>query len=1097
MKKLFLLLGLMFIPFVANAESTSESFTMSGLGSYSEPSHLGFEYRIGGELATCIDANLYNPSHVNSVETLNVKSGSFAKGLIAMANYAKTNNVDNMTQAHAFRIYTLKKNRKGASLSGSLNDGIINNMLNYNSDDAIGKMVKIGTCVYDGTCKDEESKYLPSSTGNVGSFKVTKLSNTYDGDNGYATAIVSIVNQSSGGNVVVSGCSSDGLSCNISKDSSGSNNYKIIVKGNVANKNSIKVDINIEGNTGNGLINEVKLYTCDESMGNCSSYFNGPFQRFIKLISSDFKQNGSASIYIDVPNTCANIDVSTLVQGSKEEDDYIKKCGPIVHLEQSCGKSSCDGDSSYKAFNHSYVRMRNMKYLMQDLDNEGANSNGGFIGTDSKYSEYLDSTVNNYCGTFTTESVDMYTPATAASVSGQFFVFDSYTSNDYNNVNGYFRQPFIVERVKSTFFFHYKQWLSDYTAAVWAEINAYDNWQDAVKDVKVKYDAMIEAKKVRDEAQSAVDNESCRFYREHRYKNGKVEWEDDGYDSETCNNNLKNAKEAYESALNAHKESYEVTEPQTQQAYKSAIAARLAKETERETCVDALKKYSNPGVSFNSVPQVDFTYKQNSKTEGNKEYTINMVNNTEAVKYWPNVTSNSGISSYLGLNYSGLNSQGKNPSSSANSLAGVANKPYSDAATRQNKGVVLKNEKGETDNYNWPDGKHDNCKPTANSPKPCVSYDFDNLSFNSMQLASDGTIPYSSSDTNIVIEGEEKISKIYYYRPPNNSFSLMNSGEYKTLNYTSNSAVTDINGLEIGYVYNIELTSYAGEYTTSFKMNNIGASYSTGKQKVQELIDAYIRNNNITNFESTCNYCNMEMAFNRICESCEDDGGDGDGEGFEYLPQFYYRSISLSDVTPNERKDGETNWSDNKGNAAKALIELGSGSASLDSSETSDYIALNTLKVNAKNSSDDAATYLADSSGTGKHDIYDDVSRDYLEYEVTLTTKDLQLIKKNSAKSYFKYSEMNMCAGIVPNSKDIDSQYCFKCNCDMKECESSFVSTFFSDTSGRSKWKYYVDGRYCIGTISTCIKGLDYVEDGKYPDPLFPKQFLERYKNWP
>ena len=90
-----------------------------------------------------------------------------------------------------------------------------------------------------------------------------------------------------------------------------------------------------------------------------------------------------------------------------------------------------------------------------------------------------------------------------------------------------------------------------------------------------------------------------------------------------------------------------------------------------------------------------------------------------------------------------------------------------------------------------------------------------------------------------------------------------------------------------------------------------------------------------------------------------------------------------------------------------------------------------------------------------------------------------------------------MCAGIVPNSKDLDSQYCFYCNSDMKECESSFVSTFFSDTSGRSKWKYYVDGRYCIGTISTCIKGLDYVEDGKYPDPLFPKQFLERYKNWP
>ena len=69
---------------------------------------------------------------------------------------------------------------------------------------------------------------------------------------------------------------------------------------------------------------------------------------------------------------------------------------------------------------------------------------------------------------------------------------------------------------------------------------------------------------------------------------------------------------------------------------------------------------------------------------------------------------------------------------------------------------------------------------------------------------------------------------------------------------------------------------------------------------------------------------------------------------------------------------------------------------------------------------------------------------------------------------------MNMCAGIVPNSKDIDSQYCFKCNSDMKECESSFVSTYFSDTSGRSKWKYYVNGRNSTVTIISRLKGLNY-----------------------
>lgn len=1130
MKKIIIFLIIMIFPFYINvsADATNESFRAQKYSTVYDPSHIGVQYWINEEEAMCLDPNLYNPTYVDSVQTLTVNSGAFAKGLIAMANYAKQNSVDTMTQAHAFRIYTLKKNPKGLNSYGPLDSTYKQSILNYSSDDAIGKMVKIGICAYENKCSsDENNKYIPSSTNSKGNFKITKTSDNVNVDKKTATAIVSIVNQSGGSETIVNGCSASGLSCSISKDSSGKDKYKITVNGDFSSLNSIKVDLDIKGNIGSGLINEIKLYECTGTKGNCNPYIeNGEgllYQRFIKLITNDTVLTGDTTIYISVPNNCDNIDTSTLMEGSAEEDSYIKKCGPIVHLEQSCGKDSCDGESSYLAFNHSYVRMRNMKYLMQDLDSKGANSvgaNGDFIGTSNEYSDYLDSTINNYCGTFKTETVDMYTPATAASVSGQFFVFDSYTSTDYDNQNKYFRQPFIVERVKTTFFFHYKRWLADYTAAAWNEINAYDTWQLAVKDVREKYIAKENARMAYEDAKKKTEEAKNKSYTKcSHYETFAatgtptcVSWVEDKEAKEAAIAAAKKHEEdmrvAYENAIEAHRVSYEETEPAAQESYKSAIASRLSYQRIRKTCITALEAYSgnSSNINLSDTPSVDFTYKQVSKSEGTKENTVSMVNNTEAIKYWPNITSGNGYAEYLGLNNAELGSDGTNPNDDpaevTNSLAAIAVKNKSDAATRRGE-YVSNGPSGTLAEYSFPDGGHDNCYPTAEDPYPCKSYTFNSLSFNSWQAATDAKIPYSSSDTNIIVTSPEKISKIYFYRAPTEYYGLMNSGKYvtKTLNYTSNASSYDINGLEIGYVYNIELTSYQGQYTTSFKLGNVGSKDSTGKKIIQNLIDKYIKQHNITSFESTCNYCNMEMAFKRNCDEC--DPIDPDIDPAEYGPQFYYRSISLSDVTPNEREDGETNWSDDKGKAAVAMIEQGSGLASV-TDKNNEYVAVNTnLNKNNKSDSGSLQTYLADSSNTGKYDIYDDTSKTYLEYEVTLTTKDLQAIKRNSSRAYFNYAQMNMCAGTVPISKDSDTEYCFKCNSDMKECESSFVSSYFTNTTGRDKWKYYVNGNFCTGNIKSCINGLNYATfgnastDGVYPDPLFPKQFLSTYKNWP
>ena len=1078
MKRLFIFLTLIIFPFYmnVNAEATNESFRAQQYGTNYEPSHIGVQYWINEEDAMCLDPNLYNPTYVDSVQTLTVSSGAYAKGLIAMANYAKQNNIDTMTQAHAFRIYTMKKNPKGLNSYGPLSSEYKNSILNYSSDDAIGKMVKIGICAYENNCSSEEnSKYIPSSTNSKGNFKITKINDSADVDKKVATATISIVNQSGGSETVVNGCSANGLTCSIAKDGSGNDRYKITVNGDFSSLTSIKVDLDIKGTTGTGFINEIKLYECTGTKGSCNKYItNGDglkYQRFIKLITNNTVLTSNDSIYISLSKNCKNEDPSLYKEGSKEEDDYIKRCGPIVHLEQSCGKDSCDGDSEYKAFNHSYVRMRNMKYIMQDLDQGNS--------VDSDYQD--GGGVNEYCGSYKTESVDIYTPATAASVSGQFFIFDSYTNTDYDNINqnSYFRQPFIVERVKSTYFFNYKKWLNDYSAVAGRERSTFESWQPRVYDVYTKY-------QVYDAKQKRVDAKACKKTVKYYVPSSNTYVTESVYDRETCENERDLAERAWKSAKDL-----EVT---AQKIYKNAISARLSVQGKREKCIEALKSYAGThSINLDDAPSVDFMYKQISRTNGTEEKTVSMVNNDKSIKYWPNVTSGEPKNAdYLGKNYVGLNSNGENKVKSSNYFSFIK------------KGNCLNGDGSALLPYDFPDGYHDiqGCI-SATGEKGCRSYNPDTLSFNSKQMAADADIPYSKDDTNIVLEANEKVSKIYFYRAPTNYYGLDNTGRYvdaKTLHYTSNAAMNDVNGLEIGYVYNIELTSYQGQYTTSFIINNVGgksnSSNNNNNRTIQNLINKYIKNNNITSFESTCNYCNMEMAFKRNCDECdENDPG-------EYLPQFYYRSISLSDVTPAEREDGETNWSDDKGKAAAALIEQGSGLANADTKDNS-YIAFTDSSDKYNKLNNNEYTYLADSSTRSKYDIYDDYSKKYLEYEVTLDSKDLQMIKRNSSRSYFSYANMNMCSGNFSTTKDSDVEYCFKCNSDMKECESSLVTAYFSNTSGRSKWKYYVDGKFCSGSISSCIVGLKYTTygdkstDGVYPDPLFPKQFLNTYKNWP
>lgn len=1043
-------------------------------------------YSINGQVAYCVDQNTPNPKLLRQSTVYNVGDSNYGDGLIAMMNYNLERNYSDALY-DAVRVFTSERmpNGNNGYTRGELGSG--------NHVKEVLKFLEIGDAAANG-----DTTYLPQNSGDSDIEDNFSLEVIDDSNLNNIRVRINFSSNKPDNFKLSNKCSTSNsnYTCSIVSGLNNNNEFSFSLKGKSNVGGSITVKFNFGNSSAGGqMYDKVYIYGCNGSQSECNSSYPSMsgYQRFLTVDGDKVDNIGGGltkEVRITVPGVCDDpnlsdedllkngccdkIDGSKYPDDSKEQDTYIKYCGPVVHMENDCGKDSCNNDG-YKAFSHSYVRLRNMKYIIDDL------KAGGDL------SDYLDYSVNSYCGTYTTEKLDILTPATAASVSGQFFVFDSYNKTDFSNVNAYFRQPFIVERVKSTFFFDYNSWKSNYNKALTDEKNKYDAWQTAVNNVKATFDAWQSSKSntsyyasIRDLWNNPPDYSPYNVCR----TTSRL------YNKTNCDAKRGNAYGAYDNAVaaenNAHSDYTNAitTENNAKGAYRTAVTTRTNLQDARNTCIDSIQAFkSEYKYNFdNNKPSVDFTYSQTSQKEGKTTTTINMVDNVSPVKYWPNITTNSSNSDYLGLGYLASGTQIVNINRAGNTV-GTCN-DYS--CTINNNSYSL----GGSSNI-------DGC-----SGNKCSKYEYDGLAYSSIQGTSDATDPYGED---ISITSPETISKIYYFRPPNNTFALMNSGEYKTLNYESNAAHSDLNGLEVGYVYNIELTTYKGTYDTSFAVGNYGYKTQNGKNLVQDLLKKFNMdgdfdlNNNLT---STCSYCNMEMAFKRNCDVCD----PNDPTTYDFEPQFYYRSISLLDVTPNER-DGETNWTDAKGTAAKTQIELGSGLANIDTvKNNNEYVAL----ANGNDYSKDGkiSTYLADSSNVGKHDIYDDGTREYLEYEVTLTTKDMQMIKRNSSRSYFNYAKMNMCAGDPKNVKDADEQYCFKCNSDMKECESSFVTSFFSDTTGRSKWKYYVNGQYCVGNIKTCIKGLDYTMvdskgqavtdlDGIYPDPLFPKQFLERYKNWP
>ena len=360
---------------------------------------------------------------------------------------------------------------------------------------------------------------------------------------------------------------------------------------------------------------------------------------------------------------------------------------------------------------------------------------------------------------------------------------------------------------------------------------------------------------------------------------------------------------------------------------------------------------------------------------------------------------------------------------------------------------------------------------------------------------------------------EVTYEKTVYYRPEKYTYSLLPSGKVKTDSFKSTATKLE-NNILVGYIYNVNLTTYEGIYNTWFDISNLGNGKEDSllnKYTIEEYKAASKKdygNDDTIMFKSQCKYCVEEGAFQRECGICD-----------ELEPKFVFRNVSLGNITPNDREDYSTNWVDDKGNTAKSDIEKASGKgiAVADIKDSDKELLNNNSKNSAvKTLEPNEKTNIVFTADEGEQNyIYAD-DKDYLEYDITLTSKDMALVKKNNKNISYDYAKINVCSnklGTDSITKDDDLEYCYTCNQDGKECESSFITAFIdndnSKAPGRSKWKYYfyntdnpkksifIKGTMASGDVLAALKKIQGNEDGRYPDPENQQGWLNTYKNWP
>lgn len=689
---------------------------------------------------------------------------------------------------------------------------------------------------------------------------------------------------------------------------------------------------------------------------------------------------------------CTDIDTSKLTD--EEMEVFVANCGgeDIVDLKQECGAGSCEGhQGNIPGINiDSYVKQVSMDATMSkvykwekayetDTEEYGKLTKDNLqYWRDDEFASELEN--NPYCKIYTSEENHMYYPTTTTATSGRFFVFAQ-------GSDGQYLQPYVDGKIYSTFHTAYKLWKKDYQSAIQTEKTNYTTWQDAAAKASAFANIVDSTTGVPTCCDTEPsDDGNCKkpgeIITSYGTTTSNTYYAADGTNLsytikkvKSCGNTsyeIKSGSGSYSSLSDASGLSTAATNAYS--TYSNSKETRSGIEDKKKECQSASEKYQS---LWKYILEPDLTFHYNQKyydsVSGQTKYLtedITMVISDQAEKYFPNVST-----------------RVTEPTSTSGAKDSV--------------------------NFDQYDGEYEGAvygkRTVSDSGK--TSYGVDER-FNDV----DKNVDYKRNFEGIKL----------YYRPEKAYYSLVPTGLFKV----SEEVLDAQNTIEIGYVFNVQITNYQGEYETWFTIENNGhleiepSNSNKNQSNVQYRIDQYLEehksdftdtSNGITTnaFSSKCIYCNREVIYERDCLTCEDDE--------DFKPQYIYRPINLTDIDPNNRDDSGdlgNNWSNPKGKAAESRInELGA-----------------------------------------KDSTYDDYTKENLEYRFRLSTSMMQEIKKsNKSTNYYDFN--------------------LRCNDYGKECTSAFVTEYATDTSGRGKYKYYVNGQFQIGTMDT-ISGLN----GKYPE---------------
>ena len=716
-------------------------------------------------------------------------------------------------------------------------------------------------------------------------------------------------------------------------------------------------------------------FDLDITLPNVCKYENGQYKLGNKVVS--------VNEYINA-GCCEGVNEGQLSESQKEI--YKEQCDneDIVSLVTDC-QGDCNEDGTVnQAPSDSYVKQVDRDGLLSKLKKyeDKVMNNQATLDNFQNYTKnamqyWRDKTFNNnnnietnqYCKLYTTEENHMIYPMTTASTSGRFFVFSKGSDGQYS-------QPEVKGNITAFFYTAYDVWQRDYLAAVRDEKAKFDAWQEQANLQDAINDAATHPKQVNDECctKTEVDGEQEEICEEDNYTEYSGETQHDFYYGVYNSSTRKTDHASWNTSTKCHAKAKPTTsEKSTHDAYITAYKHRQDLEKLKNDCQKANSNFKSSW-KYILDPDLSFTYTQqyyDSVSGQTKvvEQEIELVKSEESDnKYWTHVSS----------------------------------LPSTSGATTNSTNV----------NYKDTSGKHEGPlygKLGANDYSKGYNTAFENV-----------------EETDRGEADSEKTGEAdLFYKPTVGYYSLVPSGLYITDQQMSSAP----DALNIGYVFNVQITNYQGKYRTWFTIENNGhlEIEPKGKSKNESNVQYRINQKLTTEgnvFESLCVYCNREVIYDRNCPTCCI-GPDCENDPDKFYPNYVYRTINPSNMDPNNRKDSGdlgNNWSDAKGGAAESRIR---------------QIGL-------------------------KDGMFDDsADSETLEYVFNLDTKTMQEIKKyNKNSNYYDWS--NGYSGSL-----------FSCNEDGKECISSFVTRYASNTSGRQKYKYYFasDNQFKVGTIKQLLPG--------------------------